>query len=205
MGISVIEVFRAAVSVFGISLYETPAYAVVLKDGPYEIRRYDPYIVARTSVTGAYEPAMDKAFFILADYIFGKNVSGSTVAMTAPVVQKNAGGNEVLAMTAPVFQEQGSDGWIMEFAMPAKYTLETLPVPVDPSIRFEKISGETIAALRYSGTPRETRIAEKQKALADWVEKSGWRALSNPYHAQYDPPFTIPFLKRNEAMIRVTK
>ena len=117
--------------------------------------------------------------------------------MTAPVMQEPRAG-EKISMTAPVLQEEDGAGWRMSFVMPAKYTMDTIPKPIDPMVVLREVQGRKVAAIRYKGLLSEENIKEKTKELEGWLEKNGYRALSKFRSAGYDPPWTIPFLRRNE-------
>lgn len=97
-------------SMFGVRDYETPKYQVVEKQDNIEIRSYEPYIVAKTTVKGEFRESQGKAFRILAGYIFGANKGQQKISMTGPVVQKSDS-SEKIAMTGPVVQKPGSEGW----------------------------------------------------------------------------------------------
>ncbi|MEA3644103.1 MAG: heme-binding protein, partial [Lamprobacter sp.] len=50
---------------------EEPPYEVVREDSGFELRRYQPQLLAETAVQGRFDKVGGKAFGILADYIFG--------------------------------------------------------------------------------------------------------------------------------------
>jgi effector-binding domain-containing protein len=179
--------------------YETPNYQVVEELGTIEIREYAPYLVAETSVEGDLENAGNAGFRILASYIFGDNQGEQKIAMTAPVSQEKSAGSKI-AMTAPVTQERAGDRFAIQFVMPSKYTLETLPKPNDPRIDVREVPARKFAAIRYSGTwsrkNYETHLAQLREALA----ANGYEAIGEPIWARYDPPFKPWFLRRNEIL-----
>ena len=109
-------------------------------------------------------------------------------------------------MTAPVMTESGIGGhWKMSFSMPSKYTMDTLPTPNDKRVKLIQTKTKTVAVIRYSGRfgNAETR-RRKTQALMAWVEGlKGFRASGVPFYAGYDPPFTIPSLRRNEVLIEL--
>lgn len=195
-------VFNTGCSVLGLRSEETPQYSVLETDGPIEIREYNQLIVAKTKVTGSFSESQNSAFRILAGYIFGKNKSKERIAMTAPVTQKPT--SEKLAMTAPVTQARVGDQWEMTFTMPSKYTLETLPEPQDSRVEFEVIPSHKVAAIRFTGFWSEKKIDEKTRILTESLRKEKkWKIVSGPRFAGYDPPWTIPLLRRNEVLIDV--
>ena len=199
-----LAIFNAGCSVFGIRNYEMPEYQVVLKEDGKEIRHYAPYIVAKTMVKGDFKEAQGAAFRILAGYIFGDNVKRQKIPMTAPVLQKTTEESEKLPMTAPVLQSPSDEGWEMSFIMPSTYTMEDLPTPKDERIRFETIPERYIAALRYTWVGNKDRNEKKAGELQQWITGlNDFEAVSLPVYAGYDPPWTLPFLRRNEVMIEV--
>ena len=191
-------------SAFGIRTYEMPQYDVLLKEGNKEIRYYESYIVAKTTVAGEFEEAQGAAFRILANYIFGANKKQQEISMTAPVVQKPGGEGEKLSMTAPVTQSPREDGWVMTFMMPSAYKMEDLPIPKDQRVRLEAVPARYTAALRYTWLGSKARNDKKAEELQAWLTGlKEYEAISSPMYAGYDPPWTLPFLRRNEMLIEV--
>jgi len=187
---------------------EEPAYTVVDRVGAVEIRRYGPRIAARTVVTGSSEAARNRGFQRLAGYIFGDNTARSSIAMTAPVSQTaepgGPGASRSIAMTAPVAQgPAGSDRWAIQFFMPGAWTMETLPIPRDPAVTLVELPGETYAVLRFSGLARAQAVAGRQAELATTLRAGAWRPDGEPLIWFYDPPWTLPPLRRNEVAVRV--
>jgi len=180
---------------------EQPPYEVVGRVGDAEIRRYAPQIAAEAVVEGPVETARNEGFRRVAGYIFGDNTAKASVAMTAPVVQgrEAAGGSQSIAMTSPVVQQPaGGESWSIQFIMPSKYTLATLPQPNDPRVRLVEIPARTFAVVRFSGLGKADAVAQHEKALDAALAGSSWRAVGEPVTWYYDPPWTVPFLRRNE-------
>jgi hypothetical protein len=204
------EMIKSLPGIVGIRLEEKPKFDKLGKEGPVELRRYHPMLVAEISIAGDHAAAVDQGFDRLAKYIFGDNSASEEMAMTNPVLQEPESAEGVeLAMTAPVFQEheeggpEGSDSWRIAFVMPSKYTLETVPKPLDKDILLVEVPACTTAVVEYSGNNTEEHMQEAASRLQAWLLSSGRVALSPIRWAQYDAPFTIPFLKRNEAMLDV--
>ena len=192
-------------SVFGVRTAEEVPYTVSESHEDKEIRLYRPRIIAKITVTGEYKDSQRQAFRILADYIFGKNVEKQEIAMTAPVTQEPK--SNKIAMTAPVTQEKAPGGWTLTFSMPAKYkTIAELPTPEDDRIELLERPGGLFAVIRYTWLTGQERNNEKVTLLMDWLRKNGeYKAISTPYYAGYDPPWTIPFLRRQEMLVEVKK
>jgi len=200
--LSFIVFFQSACSIVGIQREESPSYEVIVKDQKKEIRLYKPYLVAKTQTTGAYKQAQTEAFQILAGYIFGDNNKKEKMAMTSPVTQ----GSEKINMTSPVIQEQENGRWRMQFMMPSTYTLEDLPTPNNPNISFEMIPSHYVASIAYSWNTSVKKNKKKYTELLKWLDtQSKFSALPSPKFAGYNPPWTIPFLKRNELWVTLEK
>jgi len=191
----------ASCSVFGIRTVEEAPYIVLVQDGNIQIRQYQDIVVAQTVVDASYEKSSSIAFNRLAGYIFGNNKTKQKIAMTAPVLQETD--NVKLAMTAPVLQQKSGDKWIMSFVMPSSYTLDTLPEPVDPAIILKEFKAKKVAVISYTGHLSEAGIVENAKKLQAWLDENGYKAVSASRSAGYDPPWTIPFLRRNEVHIDI--
>lgn len=185
------------------SRVEQAKYAVVESYDDLEIRDYAPMIVAQVSVTGPREEAIRAGFRLIADYIFGNNISRTKVSMTAPVMQQTS---EQVAMTAPVMQQSNAPGnWSVRFMMPASQTFETLPKPTNDQITFQQVPEKRFAVIRFSGLATQNSLEEKRKRLEDFLVEKKMTALSPPLYAFYNPPWTLPFLRRNEIMIEIKK
>jgi hypothetical protein len=196
--------FQSACSMFGIRSEETPTYEVLLKDENKEIRAYASHVVAKTTVPGDYRKAQRDGFKILASYIFGGNTQKQSISMTAPVSQQANSTKEQIAMTAPVSQFREESGWTMTFTMPSQYQIETLPTPNDPRVVFDQIPAKLIASLQFTGGRGEKRNREKSEELKQWIQsKTKYRILSGPSSSGYDPPWTLPFFRRNEVHFEI--
>ena len=185
---------------------EEPRYEVLASTDDYEVRRYDSYIIAETDVEGTYKTAGNKAFRILAGYIFGDNQASEKMAMTAPVGSRPADDSVKMKMTAPVTSAPGEDkagSYTYSFVMENKYSLETLPVPNDPRVRLRVLPERTVAVHRYSGTWSEDNYLEHERLLLDALAADGVSTHGVPVSARYNAPFTPWFMRRNEVMIEV--
>jgi hypothetical protein len=182
---------------------EEAKYTVLEKDGVFELRQYETCIVAETFMEGDFSKVGNMAFRRLYGYISGNNRKKEEIAMTAPVTQE--ADSEKIAMTAPVGQEQVNGKWRITFVMPAQYTMETLPEPLDPEVALREEPGRLMAAIRYSGTWTQTRYMEREVQLREWVEAQGLQQIGEPIFARYNPPFMPWFLRRNEVLIPVKR
>jgi hypothetical protein len=201
----------SACSTLGIrSGTEQPDYAVVERlesaGGAVEIRRYPPRLAAEVTVKGDEKEARSAGFRALAAYIFGGNSKRADIAMTAPVAQAPTRGSrgEPIAMTAPVAQSPAGTGeWTVRFFMPAKYDRNTLPEPTDPAIAIVELPEETLAAVRFSGPRDPAAVEAATRALQQGLDGTGWTPSGVPTAYFYDPPWTLPFLRRNEVVVPV--
>jgi hypothetical protein len=174
---------------------EEPQFEILASTDDYEVRRYDSYIVAETDVEGTYKNAGNKAFRILAGYIFGDNRASEKMAMTAPVESRPADESIKMKMTAPVASSPSEDeagSYTYSFVMEKKYSLETLPIPE-----------RTVAVHRYSGSWSESNYAKHERLLLDALADDGISARSAPVSARYNAPFTPWFMRRNEVMVEI--
>lgn len=196
-------VFLAAV-VWGlvVSNVETPEYALVDQQGQIEIRDYSEIIVAEASIEGDREEAIYAGFRLIANYIFGNNLSTEKVAMTAPVTQQT---NETIAMTAPVSQQSNGRSWKVRFVMPSVYTIETLPVPNNPEVKIISTPPKRYIAIRFSGFANNASIQENEAQLREFLAERSINAVANPVYAFYNDPWTLPFMRRNEVMIEIAQ
>jgi hypothetical protein len=180
---------------------EEPAFRRVLQDGAFEIRDYPALVVAEVTVSGEQGEAANKGFRLLAGYIFGGNRRKQSIAMTAPVSQRPA--SERIAMTAPVTQTWSAGEWVVRFTMPSAYSLETLPLANDPRVRLRATAPARLAVIRFSGLAWPGDVAAKTAALSAWMQRRHLHQAGPASLAQYNPPWTPWFIRRNEVMIPI--
>jgi hypothetical protein len=182
---------------------ESPAYEVVRRDGPFEVRRYEGYLRASVHVAASsYGQAANAGFNPLADYIFGNNRASDRIAMTAPVSAARASG-EKIAMTAPVTATQTDEDYVVSFTMPSGYSMESLPVPNNPRVILESVGPHVVAVMQFSGYMSDKSGAKAQVQLEEWMRGQGLAAAGEPVSAQYDAPWKPGFARHNEIMIPV--
>jgi len=179
---------------------EQARYEVVESQKNIEIRDYAPMIVAEVAVTGTREEAIKKGFRMIADYIFGSNTTSTRVSMTAPVIQQEA---EKIAMTAPVMQQPYGEEWWVRFVMPAGYSMETLPKPINQAVNLKSMESRRFVVVRFSGFGNDNRLKEEMADLNEFIKKNNLVEISSPIYAFYNPPWTLPFFRRNEIMIEI--
>ena len=182
---------------------EEPRHTVVQQLDGVEVRQYEPYLVAEVVVPGPADEAGNQGFRLLAGYIFGKNKGERKIEMTAPVAQSSAPAPMKIEMTAPVAQAPTEGGYTVQFMMPAQFTLETLPEPLDPRVKLKAVPGGRVAVVRFSGFWSESNYQENLARLQRGIEAAGLRATGSPVYSRYDPPWTPWFMRRNEIWLRL--
>jgi hypothetical protein len=199
----------AALSVFmGVAMAnEEPRYEVIKKEEDFEVRRYQPMIIAEVLVTGTLSEASNKGFRQIADFIFGNNEDpvkkqSEKIAMTAPVTME-ADTSSKIAMTAPVTMEGSSGAWKMAFVMPSKFTMDTLPKPKNPNVTIKQMPAQQLAVVTFSGWVDEEKLAAQTTRLNEWMAKNGLKSSGSVQLSRYNPPWTLPFWRRNEIWVRL--
>jgi hypothetical protein len=187
---------------------ESPHYKVEKELDGCEIRVYSAYVLAQADVESDFDGALRNGFEILAHYIFGGNRTRKSIPMTAPVSEEipmlAPVTSEKISMTAPVTEEQaGEHVFRVSFAMPSKFTLETLPEPQDKRITFKVIESRRTAAIRFSGRVHEKLANEKTEELRTCLSKNGLTPKSNFVVALYNPPFIPGIFRRNEIIVDI--
>lgn len=176
---------------------EEPAYIVDQQLAKsIELRTYAPYTVAEVVVNASADEAGNRAFPILAGYIFGKNKGERKLAMTAPVTQSAV--PVKMEMTAPVTQAEVPGGILVQFVLPKGITPTNAPVPLDSQIRLREMPEKKLAAIQYSGLWSEANYSNHLAKLQTELKAKGLKWVGEPVFSRYDAPFTPWFLRRNE-------
>lgn len=196
---------------------EEPTYIIESKNDIYEIRIYNSILVAETLIESKFDEAGNIAFKILADYIFGNNSSRNSLDMTAPVTQVKS---EKIEMTAPVTLSKINlnitklpepslksinQEYSVQFTMPAKFKIDTLPKPNDERVNIREIPKRKIAVFSYSGSWSESRYQKKLSEFTAVLKKDNVITKGEPVFARYNSPFRLWFLRRNEIWLEVIK
>ena len=170
--------------------YEEPEYSIVKKTDVYEVRQYKKRTVAEV-IYGEE----DSGFRVLFDYISGANKVSKEVEMTIPVTQ-----SKEIDMTVPVTQSTTDGKMSMRFFLPMQYSKQNAPEPNDERVRIIDLPAEYFAVISYSGFASESNFEEHYTELKAALNKDGMVIKGPPIKATYNSPFTLPFLRRNEAM-----
>ncbi|KAL9428097.1 hypothetical protein AB3S75_030149 [Citrus x aurantiifolia] len=192
---------------------ETLKFKVLSRRGQYEIREVESYFIAETMMpgrTGFDFNGASRSFNVLAEYLFGKNTKRETMEMTTPVItRKTQSDGEKMEMTTPMISKklEDQDKWQMSFVMPSKYGAN-LPLPKDPSVRIKEVTKKVVAVVAFSGFVTDEDVKRRELKLRDALKgdiqfrvKEG----ASVEVAQYNPPFTLPFTRRNEIALEVER
>jgi hypothetical protein len=161
--------------------YEEANYKVVKTNKIYEIRKYSDRLAIETSISNE-----GSSFRKLFNYISGNNENNEEIKMTTPVTQMEKKGN----MT-------------MQFYLPSKFNKENTPIPSNSDIKILNIKEGYYAVIRYSGRTSNKNFTKHKNILENELKKDDISILSVPIKATYDGPFTLPLLRRNEAMFEI--
>lgn len=196
---------QSGCGLFGVRTAEEPDFSILKDQGRFQVREYEPLVVVETMVDAGFNEAAKIAFKRLFGYISGANGAEQEFAMTAPVMalDGNSSRGEKIPMTAPVTGEKSTLGWRFAFVLPAEHSLENVPTPTNPDVKPAQVPARKVAVVRYSGSWSETGYQKELKMLQDWMQQNQLEAASLPRVARYDPPWTLPFLRRNEIMIDI--
>lgn len=196
--ICLIVLWSSVMNAFAI---EEPAFEVVKRFPQFEVRKYQAYLVAEVIVPGPAEKAGNTAFEYLGGYIFGKNKGSKKIEMTAPVSQTPV--PTKIAMTAPVSQSVAEGGYLVQFAMPREFTMDTLPEPTNPKVKLREMPAQTYAVIQYSGSWSQALYEEKLSLLKKSISEAGLKIDGEPIFSRYNAPFSLPFFRRNEIWIAI--
>lgn len=179
---------------------ETPSYKVIQSKGKIEIREFDPMVIAEVQVVGRRKDAISSGFKLLADYIFGNNISQENIDTTATIQQP---ASEKIAMTAPVQQQLANDSWLVSFVMPSEYNLEDLPKPKNIEVKLKNVPVKRFVTIQFSGTSSDENLAKHKKLLVEFIKNNSISVTGTSKYAFYNPPWTLPLMRRNEVMFEV--
>lgn len=180
--------------------YEEPADEVLRQTDDYEIREYPSYLVAETRVSGDFDRTGSAAFQRLAGYIFGDN-------QRTNINNPNDSESVSMQMTIPVTRKRIEDeegrSTVYRFVMERAYDRDSLPVPNDERVSLTEEPGGRFAVLRYRGRITEARFMKHVGLLRASLKRDGIASVGEPISAVYNGPFTPPFLRRNEVLLKL--
>lgn len=171
---------------------EEAPYRVLVSEPPFEQRHYPSFVVAETELPGDFDSASRTGFRRVAAYIFGENTSDS-------------GSSRKIAMTAPVTVTPIPTGWRLHFVMPSQEKFDTLPKPVNSQVALRRVADHEMVSIRFSGWTTASAIKENTDRLTEWALSRQLTLVGTPQVARYNDPFTLPWRRRNEILIEVSK
>ena len=173
---------------FGLQYTETPHYQEFKKQGKISWRHYPPLNIVKVKVQGPQQEALQKGFVAVAAYIFGENATHTKIAMTKPVLQMGQAQN-----------------WQVAFILPQKYALSDLPLPVKANLELLTLMEGDYLVQRFSGRIRESRLQSQMLQLMTFAQVHDCQVQGEPIFAFYNPPWTLPFMRRNEVWLKLEK
>jgi len=177
---------------------QEPSYSLLKKEGSIEIRHYSSLIIAQVDVKGERKSAIQTGFKILANYIFGNNNVHKKIAMTAPVMQQG------LNQHPPIDNlPNAKDAWAIRFVMPSLYSIETLPKPINEAIEIVGVPNKKYAVIRFRGLSQSSNLDEHEAILRAYIVKHQLKVIGEVIYAFYNPPWILPFLRRNEILLEI--
>lgn len=162
-------------------------YTRYYQDQNIEIRYYDEAVFAKVSSKGDMFDGRNQHFSTLAGYIFGKNEASEKIGMTIPVLMHNE-----------------NDTSVMQFVMPSRYSMNTLPEPSDPSITLENSEGFWAITIQYGGYNNDAKFQKHKEKLDDFIRQNGLPSSGELYFLGYDPPFRVTG-KTNEILVKLNR
>ena len=160
---------------------EEAKYDVVKSNETYEIRKYSDRLAVQALNTNE-----NNSFRKLFNYISGDNETNKKIKMTIPVTQMGNKGN----MT-------------MQFYLPSKFNKDNVPYPSSSDVKIVNIEGGYYAVIRYSGRASNKNFIKHKEILENELKKDNISIAGPAIKASYNSPFTLPMLKRNEAMFEI--
>ena len=173
--------------------YEELKYNIVETYDEYEIRKYDDRLAVEIEYT-----KQDSGFQYLFKYIAGANTNSEKVKMTIPVTQ-----SVKIDMTTPVTQSVKNGKMLMQFFLPSKFTLANAPQPTNKRVRLVVIEGGYYAVIKYSGRLTNKNYQKHYIKLENYLNNNNIDFIKPGIRATYNGPLTLPFLRRNEIMMKV--
>lgn len=179
---------------------------VVEKTFPnFEIRRYEPCVLADVTVSSDFQSAGSIAFRSLIGYISGSNEPNKKIATTSPVIQESdsSASSAKIAMTSPVIQESTNDSQVVSFVMPAGMILEDMPLPTNSKVSLRQLPEQLVAVSKFTGRWTEAAYDRQLAQLKQQLNVNGITETGSPRFARFDPPWTPWFMRRNEIQIPI--
>ncbi|XP_028556296.1 heme-binding-like protein At3g10130, chloroplastic isoform X4 [Dendrobium catenatum] len=200
------QAFSQTQRVLGDLAAETAKYVIPRR---FEPRNFEEALMADMPGKNGFDfNGASQAFNVLAAYLFGKNTLSEQMEMTTPVyTRKVRSDGEKMDMTTPVITKQSGEKWQMSFVMPRKYG-SNLPLPKDPSVTIKQVPGKTVAVTAFPGFVTDEDVKRRESKLRDALNNDAEFQVKRDAMvevAQFNPPFTLPFTRRNEISLEVER
>lgn len=186
IGVISVLVISQVYLTWSMSKIERHKYEILLSDGRFELRKYEPAVFASVQQEGKMFDVQNQSFRELAGYIFGGNESATKIAMTAPVQM----------------MEQ-DDKAQMTFMIPEQYDLSALPKPNSKLIQLKKEPTFYAAVVKYSGFNSSRKFERYRKRLSKFLADRNLPVLSPYIYQGYNPPFQL-LGRSNEVMVKIS-
>lgn len=165
-----------------------PDYVTEGRVGALELRRYPARVDARAEINALdFEDALHFGYQRLHHFLRGANAT-----------------DERLGMAIPVTTTMRDGRYEMSFVMPPDRLVSTLPQPEDPRVQLREVPERRIAVLRFNGRFTKKNVEWQERKLLRKLVDAGLSAKGSVMFACYDPPTTLPLLRRNELWIEIT-
>ena len=161
-------------------------FTLIKQEENFAIRHYDGFILVKANGSEEYKKKANDIFGKLFDYIQGNN-------------QKNV----EIAMTVPVLRSYHNEIWNMSFIMPEYLDFSQIPQPNDKSLIIKSVNNFKAIIIEFSGRINEKNINDNKVILQDYAARQNIELTDKYYVAIYNPPWTLPFMRRNEIIYKI--
>jgi hypothetical protein len=184
-----------------------PYYDVVIDGEHVQLRHYHVYHVARVRVESDEDDQnRETAYMRLLNYVLGRNSRKETIAPMAPLIQEDVAARMTALMRLETHEvDDHLTAFEVSIILPNHLTAESAPLPLDPEIQIQRVKPHLTATVRFAGFCGKRKQTRLSKYLRLWLHDKGYMTASAPRLAKYNPPFTLPFMRRNELHIDVVK
>ena len=91
----------------------------------------------------------------------------------------------------------------MIFFLPKSFTKQSAPFPDGDDVTLITVKGGFYAVTKYSGRSTDQNYIKHPARLFEALRKDNVFTIGDQMMATSNGPFTLPFMRRNEAMYRV--
>lgn len=190
----------------GYSEEAEPHYKKIIDEKHVEVRRYQSYLVAKIKIESESEIRnRESAYMRLLNYLLGKNSRRQKIEAVTPLIQEDVTSHVSALLKLSSDYNTQIRSFQISAILPEYARFEDAPLPLDPDIRIERVKPHLTAVLKFSGLTGWRKRERLAKYLSLWMRDRGYTAASAPRIAKYNPPFTLPFFRKNEIHIDVVK